>query len=151
MFKLRSFYLFRVNPNFLHSIGSRIVSGLLLRVQLQRKASALPPLRPRKPLSLRDDALFDQDVPGLLLVRVDDRIETQRLVRRRRRPQISRCKLKISFALFLFVVRNRAKSPIQPVVAVRLDEPPTTDPKAEVMRQDVGGRQIGSDQVQQRG
>jgi hypothetical protein len=32
-----------------------------------------------------------------------------------------------------------------------LNQPPITDPKTKVMRQDVGGRQIGSDQVQQRG
>jgi hypothetical protein len=65
--------------------------------------------------------------------------------------RFSRCSLKISFTLFLFIVRNGAKSSVQPVVTVRLNQPPITDPKTKVMRQDVGGRQIGSDQVQQRG
>ena len=57
--------------------------------------------------------------------------------------------LLIPLALVFLVLRNGAKTSVQPVITVSLDEPSSADPKPEVVLFDFGHHQICSDEIEQ--
>jgi len=78
-------------------------------------------------------------------------VDSKELVGERGSSQISLVNVSENFAFCLLGLRNVAKTPVQPAVAVRLNKSATADPKPKVMRLDLRCRLLCPDKVKQRG
>ena len=122
----------------------------LLGFKLQGELSALPSLSPGQPFARHDRPFGDEDVLRPLFSG-DLLNDLQELVGERSGRQVPFGDLTIDVALRLLVLRDVAKSSIQPVVAVRLSKSTPSKTKPEVVRLDDLGRLFRPDEVEQRG
>jgi hypothetical protein len=117
-----------------------------LGLELQGELSALPPLGSREPLARHDRPLRDEDVLSPLF-RGDFLNDGEKLVGEWGSRQISFGDILVSVTLRLLIVRNVAKSSVQPVVALRLGESTPSETKPEVVRLDDLSRLFRPNQV----